>query len=182
MVYKNSEKFKKKENENIRQLISSPNHLYVSGKYVTKESALFVFCQTHKEQFITTFTNYKRSRTGLPCCGNEKKSKKLKHRIFSKNTLQQMKESARFRKTQNRVIGNQWLRTKKYRVWEKIVKKRFHYECALTGHKPTKNENDFLVTHHFYSFNKDFSDKNFVFVNLFFRISSFSSQKWYFDL
>ena len=75
MVYKNSEKFKKKENENIRQLISSRNHLYLSGKYVTKKSALLILCKTHKEQFTTTFTNYKRSRTGLPCCGNEKKSK-----------------------------------------------------------------------------------------------------------
>ena len=38
-----------------------------------------------------------------------------------------------------------------------FVKKEWNYDCALTGYKPTKNENDFLVIHHFYSFNKNFS-------------------------
>lgn len=157
MVFKNSEKFKKKENEKILELTSLRNHVYVSGNYTAKESGLVVFCKNHKQQFTTTFTNYKRSKTGLPCCGNQIKSEKLKNRVFSKKTLQQMKESAEIRKSTNRIIGNQWRRTKEYRIWEKTVKKEWNYECALTGYKPTKNKNDFLVIHHLYSFNTDFS-------------------------
>nr|ALH06412.1 putative HNH endonuclease [uncultured Trebouxia]ALH06414.1 putative HNH endonuclease [uncultured Trebouxia]ALH06416.1 putative HNH endonuclease [uncultured Trebouxia]ALH06418.1 putative HNH endonuclease [uncultured Trebouxia]ALH06420.1 putative HNH endonuclease [uncultured Trebouxia] len=157
MVFKNSEEFKKKENEKILKLTSFRNHVYVSGNSTSKESALVVFCKTHKQQFTTTFTNYKRSQTGLPCCGNQKKSEKLKERVFSKKTLQHMKESAFSRKSTSHVIGNQWRRTKEYRIWEKTVKKQWKYECALTGYIPTKNKKDSLVIHHFYSFNTDFS-------------------------
>jgi hypothetical protein len=157
MTFKTNEKFKNQQKLNILQLACLRNHVYVTGKYLTKESKLVIFCKNHKQHFTTTFTNYKRSRTGLPCCGNQKKSILLKNRIFTKKSLQQMKESAKTRKTKTRIIGNEWRRTKKYRVWEKMVRKQWNSECALTGYKPTQNEKDFLVIHHFYSFNKDFS-------------------------
>ncbi len=157
MTFKTNEKFKNQQKLNILQLACLRNHVYVTGKYLTKESKLVIFCKNHKQHFTTTFTNYKRSRTGLPCCGNQNKSILLKNRIFTKKSLQQMKESAKTRKTKTRIIGNEWRRTKKYRVWEKMVRKQWNSECALTGYKPTQNEKDFLVIHHFYSFNKDFS-------------------------
>lgn len=157
MTFKTSEKFKNQQKLNILQLACLRNHVYVTGKYLTKESKLVIFCKNHKQHFTTTFTNYKRSRTGLPCCGNQNKSILLKNRIFTKKSLQQMKESAKTRKTKTRIIGNEWRRTKKYRVWEKMVRKQWNSECALTGYKPTQNEKDFLVIHHFCSFNKDFS-------------------------
>nr|ALH06408.1 putative HNH endonuclease [uncultured Trebouxia]ALH06410.1 putative HNH endonuclease [uncultured Trebouxia]ALH06456.1 putative HNH endonuclease [Trebouxia decolorans] len=68
-----------------------------------------------------------------------------------------MKKSAFSRKSTSHVIGNQWRRTKEYRVWEKTVKKQWNSECALTGCKHPKNKKDSLVIHHFYSFNTEFS-------------------------
>jgi hypothetical protein len=62
---------------------------------------------------VTTFTNYKRSRTGCSCCGREQVSSKLTNREFSQETINRQSESAYSR--QSHVV-------KRGRTWRKATK------------------------------------------------------------
>jgi hypothetical protein len=87
MVYRNSKAFQESQKDNVLKLIEERGHLYIRGEYVTKGSELEVACLEHKGVHVTTFTNYKRSKTGLPCCGKAQVSEKLTGRTFSEETI-----------------------------------------------------------------------------------------------
>lgn len=86
MVYHNSEEFKKEQFLKTREMVEFNGHLYVDGNYDTKTSPLTVFCLTHQVEHSTTFTNYCRSKTGMPCCGKASVSKKLVERKYTHMT------------------------------------------------------------------------------------------------
>ena len=144
MNYHNSEEFKKEQFLKTLDMIEFNGHLYVDGDYQKKESPLTVFCLTHQVEHHTTFTNYRRSKTGMPCCGKASVSKKLTQREYTLETLDKMKQAAR-----NRIrpasTGQNWRRSTEARRWEKQVRDIWNNECAITGNKVN------LVMHHFYS-------------------------------
>ncbi len=63
----------KKKNALI-DLITSRNHELRSGTYVNAKSVILVYCKKHDCFHETTVTNYKKSKTGMPCCGKERQS------------------------------------------------------------------------------------------------------------
>nr|ALO21126.1 putative HNH homing endonuclease [Carteria crucifera] len=149
MIYRLSEKQKKEAEDRIRRLITQRGHIYRYGTYENKFSKLVVYCPkpTHNRQYHTTFDNYRRCKTGLECCGNEQKSKKLTGRIFSPETLTKMSESAKKRPLR----GGQprrWRETYDYRNWKFKVCQKWGKECAITGRKYG------LEVHHLYSATK----------------------------
>lgn len=61
----------KKKFEEFQMLCSKRGHVIISGEYIRASSPVTIFCEKHKQQYETTFTNYKKCRTGLKCCGRE---------------------------------------------------------------------------------------------------------------
>jgi hypothetical protein len=47
----------------------------VLGDYVRASSIIVVYCKIHNFIHETTVTNYKKSKTRMPCCGKERQSK-----------------------------------------------------------------------------------------------------------
>ena len=94
MVYQNFKAFQESQKDNVLKLIEERGHLYIRGEYENKESELEVSCLEHKKEYVTTFTNYKRSKTGLPCCGKAQVSKKLTGRTFSEETIKKMSQDS----------------------------------------------------------------------------------------
>lgn len=154
MTFKNSDEFKQQKMQRVLEKTFSNNHIFQNGNYITKKSSLCIFCNTHNVLHKTTFENYLWSRNGLPCCGNEKKSKKLKQRVFSACTIQRMRQSAKTRPNKGAISKKHpkyWRRTPQYRDWEKKIKHYWNNECAVPGVKTN------LRCHHFYSFSKTHS-------------------------
>ena len=144
MVYHNSDDFKRDKSLSTLDKIDFNGHAYISGDYETKESELVVFCITYEVEHCTTFTNYCRSKTGMPCCGKLATSKKLLGRNYSRETLDKMRQAAL-----NRIrlpsIGQDWRRSAEARIWEKEVKNMWNKECPISGNQAN------LVMHHFFS-------------------------------
>jgi hypothetical protein len=69
-----NQKSQNKHHELI-QLIVSRNHVLLSGNYENRNSKLTIKCLKHGVIHTTTATNYKKSKTGMPCCGKEIQSK-----------------------------------------------------------------------------------------------------------
>lgn len=117
----------------------------MSGEYHNKTSILEVFCEKHGVKHTTTFTNYTRSKYGMPCCGKKAVSDKLASRQYSPESIQRMRESAYKRIKKNKGTGQYWRRTTEYRKWERAVRLDWKSQCGLTGRQQN------LVCHHFYS-------------------------------
>jgi hypothetical protein len=151
MSYTNCKSFKQQKLEETLSKISSHGHVLKSGDYCNQQSLLIVFCAKHNTTHKTTFINYTRSKNGMPCCSNKKKSEKLKHRVFSLATIEQMRKSATTRAKKVDISYKNkkyWRRTVNYRNWTKNVTQNWNNECAITGEKQN------LLCHHFYSYNK----------------------------
>lgn len=78
-------------------------HVVVSGEYTeeneyfqtSRKAILVVKCSIHLgEPIETTYNKYLRARNGLPCCGKEEVSKKLKNRQFTTQTIEKMSKGA----------------------------------------------------------------------------------------
>nr|YP_009184751.1 putative DNA endonuclease [Oogamochlamys gigantea]ALO62838.1 putative DNA endonuclease [Oogamochlamys gigantea] len=55
------------------------NHLVLPNQtYVNAKSHVKIKCLVHNIEYETTFTNYKKSKGGLPCCGRELQKQSLK--------------------------------------------------------------------------------------------------------
>jgi hypothetical protein len=52
------------------ELCESRNHEVLSGEYINAQSKVNVKCNIHNKTIETTFTNYKKCKTGLRCCGH----------------------------------------------------------------------------------------------------------------
>jgi hypothetical protein len=55
-------------------LCTSRNHVVISGQYINANSKVTIRCNMHNESHETTFTNYKKCKTGLKCCGRARQS------------------------------------------------------------------------------------------------------------
>lgn len=62
---------KQKAFDNFLNLVKERNHEFISGTYEQVHSEICIYCKKHDFYHHTTFHNYKRSKTGLPCCGRE---------------------------------------------------------------------------------------------------------------
>lgn len=63
------------KNRELIELISSRNHILIAGGYENRNSKLCIKCLIHNTIYQTTATNYKKSKTGMPCCAKEIQSK-----------------------------------------------------------------------------------------------------------
>jgi hypothetical protein len=143
-MYTNSQDFKNKKLKSFLELIFSRNHEFVSGNYENKLSQLQVFCPIHNILHTTNFDNYRRSKTGLPCCGKDSKSKLLIGRVYTPETISKMRLGARNRPRKERT-NREWRKTQEFRDWRINVRKDWDYVCAITGLKGD------LDTHHLYN-------------------------------
>lgn len=80
--------------ETLKNMEARGHERLDDGTYENKQSTLLVLCHEHGEEYLTTFYNYNRCRTGLPCCGRAQVSQKLMKRTFIEETLQKMKIAA----------------------------------------------------------------------------------------
>nr|YP_010732035.1 putative HNH homing endonuclease [Massjukichlorella minus]WDY12949.1 putative HNH homing endonuclease [Massjukichlorella minus] len=144
MVFKVSQKFKDRKMRLTLETIKYNGHLYISGSYETKNSPLVVYCKTHLIEYKTTFTNYCRSRSGLPCCGKASVSQKLSKRQFGIKSREKMKQAA-LNRIRPLSFGQDWRRSTEARQWEKNIKSIWKSKCAITGIKQD------IVMHHFFS-------------------------------
>jgi hypothetical protein len=55
-------------------LIQSRQHELVAGVYLNSSSSITIRCLIHGQTYTTTPTNYKKCKTGLPCCGKANQS------------------------------------------------------------------------------------------------------------
>ena len=96
---------------------------------------MIVFCPKHDIIAETTYTNYKRSRTGLACCGRQQVSEKLKDRVFNQHTIQKMREAGFNRPDSTRGGGEAryWRKKNSYIQWRKDVFRPWNNECPITG-------------------------------------------------
>ena len=156
MIYKNNEAIKKqKQGIVLNKIEQNPNHYYISGCYENKASELVVCCELHDSIVTTTFDNYRRAKTGTPCCGKKSASDALKNREFSSETLKKISQSAKNKPPKEAGSGQDWRRGRHTVAFEKGARNLWHNECAITGEK-TK-----LEIHHYFSGSKNsinFSD------------------------
>ena len=146
MVYKLTEELKKQRFKEILDLMDLRGHTFLEGEYKTKQSTLFVLCEKHEFTHETTFNNYKRSRTGCPCCGDEQKSVKLKNREFSEETIEKMRfasQRPRGESTQNE------RRSFASSQWRRLCLSNFKHQCAITGTSVNEGK---VVVHHLHCF------------------------------
>lgn len=62
------------KNADFIKLLESRNHGLVSGVYQNIDSRIVVICRIHDVTHETTVRNYKKARTGMPCCGKARQS------------------------------------------------------------------------------------------------------------
>lgn len=74
IVSKTLEIKEKQKQAGLMDLMNARNHELVSGSYVNAASKIVVRCKIHDKVHETTVTNYKKSRTGMPCCGKQRQS------------------------------------------------------------------------------------------------------------
>ena len=78
----------------IKQLIMSRKHRIQKAQYQNISSSLLIYCLKHDCEYQTTFGNYKKSRTGMPCCSKESRRMALLARLRnSKGQFLSSKES-----------------------------------------------------------------------------------------
>jgi hypothetical protein len=139
-----SQEYKIYKFEKMLLLIKERNHEFVSGNYENKLSKLEVYCPIHNILHKTNFDNYRRSKTGLPCCGKDRRSNLLTGRVYSPETIVKMKLGARNRPRKMRT-SREWRKTQEFRDWRMGFRKDWDYVCAITGKKGD------LDTHHLYN-------------------------------
>lgn len=161
MVYRKKEKKILQDTENIIKETEKRGHIFIEGEYVNRDSRLIVYCPIHDEIYSTTFGNYNRARTGMPCCGNEQVSNKLKKRKFSKESINKMSQSA-FMRPSRGGMPRSWRKSQNYRIWRKQVTDQYDNKCSITGLSETESIN--LETHHLYSVS-GYSDFKFIVEN-----------------
>jgi hypothetical protein len=69
-------RLKEKKYKEFVALCASCNHEIISSDYVNAQSKVIIKCQKHNQIIETTFTNYKKCKNGLRCCGREVQAQK----------------------------------------------------------------------------------------------------------
>lgn len=148
MIYRLPEILKlEKEIENIA-LVKNHGHQKLEGDYQGKNSRLVIYCPKHNVIAETTYANYKRCRTGLPCCGKQQVSDKLKGRVYNEDTIDKMRTASKNRPSRGGSDARYWRKTNSYIQWRKNVFRLWNSEGSITGLKSSDTE---LVAHHFFN-------------------------------
>lgn len=148
MPYNQTTKLVQEKTKKIFTLIEQRGHLYIDGQYKNRQSILIIYCPIHKNEYATTFYNYKRSSSGCLCCSKAKVSAKLKNRKFSQKTILKMSNSAYTRPNRGGK-PRRWRETFQYRTWRNFILQNYDSKCAVTG--VSKEKIGDLEVHHFYS-------------------------------
>nr|YP_009185207.1 putative HNH homing endonuclease [Bracteacoccus giganteus]YP_009185246.1 putative HNH homing endonuclease [Bracteacoccus giganteus]ALO63559.1 putative HNH homing endonuclease [Bracteacoccus giganteus]ALO63561.1 putative HNH homing endonuclease [Bracteacoccus giganteus] len=114
-----------------------------------REALLKIRCNAHSsadaEPIETTYHNYLRARTGLPCCGKQRVSQKLQHRVFSEESRQKLSISMK-QVWATKPRAKDPRDSINYDLWRKKAQQLGDYKCAITGTRPLN-----LAVHHLYS-------------------------------
>lgn len=161
-MYKNSIEYAQKKQKLVEEKASLLGHQIIWSEYTEvlnnplvglirseRVAQIKITCLLHSntsaETIYTTYHNYLRAKSGLPCCGQANVSQKLKNRVFSEETKQKMSEAmTRIQATKPRALDDR--DSLKYDKWRKDSQKLGNYRCQITGVRP-KN----LVVHHLFS-------------------------------
>lgn len=122
MNFKNKQEKLEFWHAELLKLVEERGHILVSGKmqYHQREKCYLIYCSEHDLEKLTTYYNYKKSRTGCLLCGRKQVSKKLTERTFSSETIEKMKTSAKQRPGRDGK-PRRWRETYDYRVWKASV-------------------------------------------------------------
>ena len=176
-MYTNSKDYKIYKFKKILNLIKERNHEFVSGNYENKLSECKVYCPIHNILHTTNFDNYRRSKTGLPCCGKDSKSKLLTGRVYSSETIEKMRLGA-MNKPRKARTNREWRLTQEFRDWRIDVRREWDYVCAITGKKGD------LDCHHLYNGslyeNHRFDSNNGILIDTYYH-KIFHDNYGYFD-
>jgi hypothetical protein len=79
-IQKRQKTYKERAHQEFLELVHSRNHRILDRVYENIDSVFVIECLTHQTIHETTARNYKRSRTGMPCCGRSLQSQAAKKR------------------------------------------------------------------------------------------------------
>ena len=144
MIYKLTKEQKEQQLKKLQQEIEKRKHQFISGTYENKSSDFVIFCLQHKLKHKTTYSNYLRSKTGMPCCAKSQVSKKLKNRFFSIATKKKMQKAAFYRPLRNEK-PRKWRKQREYLKWKNKVFETWNHKCAITGFDKKQSP---LIVHH----------------------------------
>lgn len=152
MPFENSSENLRRWHQEMEELVRSRGHKLISGRMSSqqREKCYTVYCPEHDHTIVTSFHNYKRSRTGCLWCGRENVSAALTGRVYSEETLARMRVSANSRPDRGG-RERRWRETHQYRVWLALVRQEWNYQCAITGITNVNPNDRLLVAHHLVS-------------------------------
>jgi len=140
MVYRLPESAKLEKEVEIIARVKNHGHIKLEGDYQGKNSRLIIYCPKHNIIAETTYTNYKRSRTGLTCCGKQQVSCKLKGRVYNEDTIEKMRTASLNRPPRGGSEARYWRKTNSYIQWRKEIFRLWHFECSITGRRNSETE------------------------------------------
>jgi hypothetical protein len=85
-IVENQKTHREKSFESFLDLVEERGHKFISGTYKNIRSEICIYCPIHKSLSTTTFFNYKRSKTGLRCCGHARMAQKSSSYVRDKKT------------------------------------------------------------------------------------------------
>lgn len=77
--------FREKKFLEFKTMYESNNHKVLEGDYINASSVVKVQCNIHNQIFTTLFTNYKKCKYVLPCCGKAVQINKSKNYLRNKD-------------------------------------------------------------------------------------------------
>jgi deoxyribodipyrimidine photolyase-like uncharacterized protein len=79
----------------FQDLVQNRGHVIEEiPKNFHSHASVSIHCMKHNRTFLTTVTNYKRAKTGLPCCGRQNQSEKGTWEYVNKKRAQRKKQNA----------------------------------------------------------------------------------------
>ena len=85
IIQQNQLNQKNEKTSHFIDLVKTHGHLLISGELQNVKSNVVIYCNEHQSEYTTTFGNYRRCKTGLPCCGRAQQVQKAKH--YKRNAL-----------------------------------------------------------------------------------------------
>lgn len=85
IIQQNQLNQKNEKTSHFIDLVKTHGHLLISGEFQNVKSNVLIYCNEHQSEYTTTFGNYRRCKTGLPCCGRAQQVQKAKR--YKRNAL-----------------------------------------------------------------------------------------------
>lgn len=77
-IQKSQKTYKERAHQEFLELARKRNQRVLEGFYENIDTVFVIECLTHQTTHKTTARNYKRSKTGMPCCGRDLQSQAAK--------------------------------------------------------------------------------------------------------